>query len=249
MPIQPFFGSSSGYWRGPSGRQKTLVQGYEEVGSQSWRAPRGVSPHAAPGDPLARTEPLARLEAALFAALEPVPPRKLARAAGLGSVRQVEQWVRWLNALYDREGSALNVEQIAGGYQLCTRAEYAGWLKGLIAPEPLPLSGPALETLAIVAYRQPIMRADIEQIRGAQSGEILRQLLDLGLIRVLGRHASLGRPLLYGTTRKFLQLFRLRSLSELPEAARLRRPCYSSKSVMAGHSVDNLDDASPQGTP
>ena len=90
--------------------------------------------------------------------------------------------------------------------------------------DDLRLSAAARETLAIVAYRQPIMRAEVEAIRGVQCGEVLRQLMEKGLVRIAGRHDSLGRPVLYGTTKKFLLVFGLKSLKELPQAEQLRAP-------------------------
>src|SRR5262249_41114239 len=112
--------------------------------------------------------------------------------------------------------------ELAGGFQLLTRPEFHPWLVRLRrSGADLRLSGAARETLAIVAYRQPIMRADVEAIRGVQCSEVLRQLMERGLIRIAGRDASLGRPVLYGTTKKFLQVFGLKSLRDLPQADQL----------------------------
>lgn len=173
---------------------------------------------AAPGG-LVRDEPLALLEAALLAADEPLPPRRLAQAAGLKDAAEARRLVHKLQALYDQDGTAFQVEELAGGYQLLTRQEYHPWLVRLRRTgHDLRLSPAARETLAIIAYRQPIMRADIEAIRGVQCGEILRLLMEKGLIRIAGRHDSLGRPVLYGTAKKFLQVFGLKSLRELPQA-------------------------------
>jgi segregation and condensation protein B len=180
---------------------------------------------AGPPPPGARSERLARVEAALFAADEPLPPRKLAQVAGLRDTREARQLVRQLRQLYDEEGSAFQVEEIAGGFQLLTRPEYHPWLvRWQRTAQDLHLTPAARETLAIVAYRQPITRADIEVIRGVHCGETLRLLLEKGLIRILGRHDSLGRPVLYGTTRKFLQVFGLRSLKDLPAVEGLAPP-------------------------
>jgi segregation and condensation protein B len=116
------------------------------------------------------------------------------------------------------------VEQLAGGYQLRTRPKFAGWLRPLVpASEQIRLTPPALETLAVVAYRQPVLRADVEAIRGVACGEILRQLMDRDLLRIVGRSEELGRPLWYGTTKRFLEAFGLCSLDELPLSAQLRR--------------------------
>lgn len=159
---------------------------------------------------------MARLEAVLFLAREPLGSRKLAQLAGLADGTRARTLVRMLNRLYDAEGSAFRVEEVAGGLQLMTRPKFARWLRRLYPPGvEVRLSGPALETLAVVAYRQPVLRAEVEAIRGVQCGEVLRQLVEIDLIRVVGRSEELGRPLLYGTTKRFLQVFGLRSLEEL----------------------------------
>jgi segregation and condensation protein B len=174
---------------------------------------------------LARDSRLAAVEAALFAADEPLSVRRLAVAAGLADAGEARRLVRKLQSLYDQDGTAFQVEEIAGGFQLLSRPEYHSWLVRLHRTgDALHLSSAARETLAIVAYRQPIMRADVEAIRGVQCGEILRLLMEKGLVRIAGRHASLGRPVLYGTTKKFLQVFGLRSLHDLPQVQQLRPP-------------------------
>jgi segregation and condensation protein B len=160
---------------------------------------------------------LARLEAVLFAAEEPLAARRLAALAELADAAEARRLVERLRELLHAEGSAYRVEEIAGGYQLLTRPEFHPWLVRLrqTAGEP-KLSGALLETLAIVAYRQPIMRADLEAIRGVHCGDALRQLMERGLIRIAGRHDSLGRPVLYATTKRFLATFGLRDLRDLP---------------------------------
>ena len=177
---------------------------------------------------LARDPRLALVEAALFAADEPLPPRRLAVVAGLTDASEARRLVRKLQTLYDRDHTAFQVEELAGGFQLLTRAEFHAWLARLRhTGSDIRLSPAARETLAIVAYRQPIMRADVENIRGVHCGEVLRQLMEKGLVRIAGRHPSLGRPVLYGTTKKFLQVFGLRSLGDLPQAEQLRPPTES----------------------
>jgi segregation and condensation protein B len=174
---------------------------------------------------LARDPKLAAVEAALFTADEPLNPRRLAAAAGLADGSEARRLVERLQLLYESDGTAFQVEEIAGGFQLLTRPEYHRWLVRLHRTgHDLRLSAAARETLAIVAYRQPVMRAEVEGIRGVQCGEVLRQLMEKGLVRIAGRHESLGRPVLYGTTRKFLQIFGLKSLRELPLAEQLRAP-------------------------
>ena len=160
---------------------------------------------------------IARLEAVLFLSREPLGSRKLAQLAGLADGTKARTLVRALNRRYDGEGSAFRVEEVAGGFQLLTRPKFAPWLRRLHSTAlEVRLSAPALETLAVVAYRQPALRAEIEAIRGVQCGEVLRQLIERDLVRIVGRSEELGRPLLYGTTRQFLQVFGLRHLEDLP---------------------------------
>jgi segregation and condensation protein B len=167
--------------------------------------------------PLARDATLAFLEAALFLADEPLPPRKLAQLTHLKNTEEVRRQLKRLQAFYEQEGTAFEIREIAGGYQLLTRAEFHPWLLRLRPQDrENKLTQPALETLAIIAYKQPISRADIEAIRGVACGEILRQLLERDLIRIVGRDTSLGRPVLYGTTKAFLQFVGLNSLEDLP---------------------------------
>ena len=164
-----------------------------------------------------------RLEAILFLAKEPLTSRKLSQYASLADGTQARTLVRRLNEKYDAGGRAFRVEQVAGGYQLRTRRNLAPWLRRLAhVPTQTRLSPPALETLAVIAYRQPVARADIEAIRGVNCGEILRQLMDRDLVRIEGRSAELGRPFLYGTTKRFLELFGLNQTSDLPGAEALR---------------------------
>ncbi len=172
---------------------------------------------------LARDPELARVEAALFLADEPLPARKLATVAAVGDAATARRLVARLRELYDRSESAFQVEELAGGYQLLTRPQFHPWLALLRrhAPET-QLSPAARETLTIIAYRQPITRADIEAIRGVSSTELLKQLMEKGLVRLAGRDESLGRPALYETTKKFLQLFGLKSLKDLPPAEGLK---------------------------
>jgi segregation and condensation protein B len=123
-----------------------------------------------------------------------------------------------LRELYDADATAFQVEEIAGGFQLMTRPVYQPWLvRAQRTGHDLRLTPAALETLAVVAYRQPIMRADVEAVRGVGCGELLTHLMEKGMIKIVGRHESLGRPVLYGTTKKFLQVFGLGSLRDLPD--------------------------------
>jgi segregation and condensation protein B len=167
---------------------------------------------------LARDSQLAVVEAALLAADEPLNARRLALVAGLKDGTEARRLVRKLQSFYEQDGSAFQIEELAGGYQLLTRSEYHPWVVRLRrGGQELRLSTPARETLTVVAYRQPIMRADIEAVRGVQCADVLRLLMEKGLVRIVGRHDSLGRPVLYGTTKKFLQVFGLKSIKELPQ--------------------------------
>ena len=158
-----------------------------------------------------------RLEAVLFLAKSPLTTRKLAQLANLADGTEARTLVRSLNQVYDAAGRALRVEQVAGGYRLLTRPALAPWLARLShLPAAVQLSAPMMETLAVVAYRQPASRADVEAVRGVACGELLRQLMQRDLIRIAGRSEELGRPYLYGTTKRFLQLFGLASPDDLP---------------------------------
>lgn len=180
---------------------------------------------AACGSLVRRTPRLARLEAALFVSDRPLSARRLAQFAALVDAADVLRAIDELNAAYDADGTPFRIEAVATGYQLLTRPEFAPWLEKVHERRArLRLSSASLETLAIIAYRQPLTRADIEAVRGVQCGELLKQLMERGLVRIVGEHDSLGRPYLYGTTRQFLELFGLHSLAELPQAPGLPSP-------------------------
>jgi segregation and condensation protein B len=169
-----------------------------------------------------RTQKMARIEAALLVADAALSSRRLAQLATLATPAEARQLVDQLNRAFEHSGSAFRVERVATGYRLLTRPEFVLWLDRLHNRQTqLKLSTPALETLSIVAYRQPITRADVEAIRGVQSTDILKHLMDRGLVRIGGEEDSLGRPYLYETTRQFLELFGLRGLEFLPNADQL----------------------------
>lgn len=167
--------------------------------------------------------PLAKLlEAALFASNRPVPVDELAdldpeasRAAVVGALGEIRD-------AYNVNGHGVELVELGEGWQILTRPEYTDAIeRAQLAQRPHRLSGAALETLAIIAYRQPIGRAEIEDIRGVNCGAILKSLHERGLIDVVGRGEGMGRPLLYGTTPLFLEQFALRHLEELPRADEL----------------------------
>jgi segregation and condensation protein B len=178
-----------------------------------------------PTHPQARDRTLAQVEAALFAADEPLAPRKLATVCGLADAAEARRQVGRLRELYEREGSSFLVEEIAGGFQLLTRPEYFAWLARLRRhAAEMQLTAAARETLTVIAYRQPITRADVEAVRGVGCAEVLRLLMERGLVKLAGRDDTLGRPVLYETTKRFLQVFGLRSLKDLPAAEGLTPP-------------------------
>jgi segregation and condensation protein B len=156
-------------------------------------------------------------------AKEPISYRRLAAAAGLPDATAARSEVSAINQCLEAEGRALVIEEVANGVQMLTRKEFASWVRRRPeVPSEQLLSPAMLEALAIIAYRQPIVRAEIEAIRGVNCDEILRQLLQRDLIRIAGRNEELGRPYLYETTRTFLQLFGLSSLDNLPKLQKIR---------------------------
>ena len=165
--------------------------------------------------------PLARVEAVLFLAKESLSTRRIAQLANLEDATEARTLLTQLCRHYDQQERSFQVERVAEGYRLLTRPQFAPWISKLgtalgQSPTDLQLTPPALETLAVVAYRQPVMRAEVEAIRGVGCGELLRQLIDRDLLRIFGRSEELGRPLLYGTTKQFLQTFGLKNLTDLP---------------------------------
>ena len=167
--------------------------------------------------------PLAKLlEAALFASARPIPFDELAALDPESSPAALRAALDEVREHYDQEGHGVELVEIGEGWQILTRAEYTEAIeRAQLAARPQRLSAAALESLAIIAYRQPIGRAEIEEIRGVAVGGVLKSLHERGLIDVVGRGEGLGRPLLYGTTPAFLEQFALRHLDELPRADEL----------------------------
>lgn len=157
------------------------------------------------------------VEAVLFASDAPLRPDEIARADESLDEDAVEGALARLKTFYLESERAFQLVEVAEGYQLLTEPRFAAYLDRLeTVPRPSRLSGPALEALAIIAYRQPIGRVEVEYVRGVGSSGVIRTLQDRGLIDVVGRGEGLGRPLLYGTTNYFLQHFGFRSLDDLP---------------------------------
>jgi segregation and condensation protein B len=181
------------------------------------------------------------LEAILFSAQKPLSPKELREvfagaveqdednetARGLKKVKedQLQAALEELAREHEAAGRSYRLVCVAGSWQFVTQPEYAPWVKALVGHKARPprLSQPALETLAIIAYRQPLTRAEIEQVRGVAVDGVMQTLLERGLVAQIGRAEVLGRPMTYGTTGLFLEYFGLRSLDELPAADELRR--------------------------
>jgi len=212
------------------------------------------------------------VESLLFATDRPLTPKAIAHALHHAvkfspspetsayektTIPEVEAAIEQLNAQLTTEGSSLMVQGIAGGYVLKTRPEFAAWTNKLFEQPKAPrLSQPALETLAVIAYRQPIGRAEIESVRGVAVDGVVATLLERKVIRVAGRSEQPGRPLLYETTPLFLELFGLKSLDELPNADELRRlqpppePSHAPEQQQLGVGLVPADTApAPEGGP
>lgn len=162
------------------------------------------------------------VEAVLFSSDAPLEAEEIARADESLDEDLVEEAIRELNATYSESERAFEIRELGGGYQLLTRSDFAPYLERFdTVPKPSRLSGPALETLAIIAYRQPIGRIEMEYIRGVSSAGVIRTLQDRALVEVIARGEGIGRPLLYGTTHRFLEHFGFRSLDDLPRPEKL----------------------------
>ena len=187
---------------------------------------RASCPRFEGGTPSTHTIPTVEsvVEAVLFASDESLTDARLASIIET-SAKQIRKHIKNLNNKYQANNNAFRIEQIAGGYQMLTLSPYNHWLKKLLrVRSDNKMSPAALETLAIIACKQPVMRADIEAIRGVAVGEVIRALSYKGLVKIVGRAEVLGRPMLYGTTKKFLEVFGLNTLKDLPKAQELKEP-------------------------
>lgn len=157
------------------------------------------------------------LEAVLFVSPEPVPVARLMSILGTVSKAEVVQALGILTHDLDQDGRGIQLVQVAGGYRLVTKQEYGPWLKRMDKTKAVQkLSRSALESLAIIAYKQPLVRSEIEEIRGVETSGVLRTLCERKLVRIVGRKDVPGRPIMYGTTKFFLEHFGLQDLSQLP---------------------------------
>lgn len=169
------------------------------------------------------------IEALLFTSPEPLKFEDFKEVLDLHG-KTIKSHIKTLNKQYRDQGRAFEISRISGGYQMMTRGKFQEVLETFYErEEEFELSPAAMETLSIVAYEQPITRAEVENIRGVQSGQLLRSLLDEGFLRIRGREDSPGQPILYGTSPQFLELFGLEDLEDLPEPEDLADPGQENK--------------------
>ena len=168
-----------------------------------------------------RPEKLRIIEALVLAAPEPISSARLAAIVPECTAADAKDLVNELNTEYQEQDRAFEIWEVAGGYQIRTRAEFSGYLQQLHKQRALRLSRAALDTLSIISYKQPVTRAEIEAIRGVDTGAVLKGLLERHLVRVAGQREVPGRPMLYATTRRFLEVFGLESLKHLPSLREL----------------------------
>lgn len=210
---------------------------------------------AAAGPPV-EIRPERVIEAILFSADSPLPAAKLASIIGVGDSKDVRKHIAGLNEQYASLSLSFRIEEIAGGYQMLTLPAYNHWLAKLLrSRQESKLSSAALETLAIVAYKQPCTRADVEAVRGVAVGDLLNRLREINLVKIVGRAEDLGRPLLYGTTKRFLEVFGLPSLEDLPQVEALgigqksaaRAPTGQAETAAAVQAEEAVDESHDEG--
>ncbi len=179
------------------------------------------------------------IEALLFAADKPLNAREINGWLSEEPVANIRQALQELQTEYDQLERSFSLKEVAEGYQFRTRSGYSPYVLRMLKASPTRLSRPALETLAIVAYKQPILRQEIERLRGVDVGGILKTLLEKGLIRVMGRKNLPGRPLIYGTAKRFLEVFDLKDLESLPKLKEIKDFGFD------GNTTDETPPASP----
>ena len=183
------------------------------------------------------------VESLLFVAEAPLSIERLKQVAA-AETKEIRQVLNVLSDEYDARKGGFSLCEVAGGFQIRTRPEYMDWIKRLLQPNPQRFSKAAMETLAIIAYKQPVIRNEIEHIRGVDCGGILRLLLERKLVRILGRKEIPGRPLVYATTKQFLEMFDLKDLKDLPTPKEIEEFGQSSNEI-ALTSTDSEDSEAP----
>lgn len=164
------------------------------------------------------------LENLFFVSDSPIRLETLIEILPESNKEAILEGIHQIQAEYENPSKGIELTEIAGGYQFRTKPRWAGWVSRLKKTKAIKLSQAALETLAIIAYRQPIIRPAIEEVRGVDSGSVLHTLLEKGLIKIMGRKDLPGRPIVYGTTKTFLELFSLNTLSDLPTLKEIQPP-------------------------
>ena len=178
------------------------------------------------------------IDSLLFVAEETLSLERLKKILPQAEAEAIREAVAALQAEYDARPGGFYLAEVAGGYQFRSRPEYTPWIRRMVEPKPLRLSKAAMETLAVIAYKQPIIRADIEHIRGVDCGGVLRVLLERKLVRVLGRKEIAGRPLIYATTKTFLETFDLKDLQDLPSPKEIEEFGKPPLEMRAGVTID-----------
>ena len=192
-------------------------------------------------------EAVAILEALLFVTDEPLSADQIAGVLGDRPADEVPALMDALRGRYAGEGFGLEVQEVAGGFRLTTRPDLAAWVQRLNRVRPARLSRAALETLAVIAYRQPLTKAEVEGVRGVSADGVLRTLLERDLIRVVGRKPDVGRPILYGTTRTFLEHFGFKDLTDLPTLREIEEILAENEARRAAASPESLSPVGGEG--
>lgn len=187
------------------------------------------------------------IESLIFVSKEPLSLPEIKKILPEADTGEIRSALEALWQEYEENKRGFYLREVAGGYQFRSRPEYRQWITELIKPNPVRLSKASLETLAIIAYRQPIIRSDIEHIRGVDSGGILRMLMEKKLIRALGRKDIPGRPLIYATTKQFLALFDLKDLKDLPSLKEIE--AFGKQSQALLDEEEYADESSPATEP
>ena len=187
------------------------------------------------------------IEAILLASAEPVSPGKLLGALKGLNGRDIREAIDGLNERYEEGGHAIRVVEAAGGYQLNTVAEFAPWVRRFQDRGQVRLTQAGLETLAIVAFKQPVTRVEVDSIRGVDSAGVLRRLLEINMVRIVGRSEGLGRPMLFGTTKEFMVHFGLKGLADLPKPKELEELLAEGESRYGGGESGTAAEAAEAG--
>ena len=182
------------------------------------------------------------IESMLFVSEDPLTIDRIKNVLTFADTKEIRNALKVLLDEYESRKGGFFLHEVAGGYQIRTRPEYTEWIKRLVKPNPRRISKAALETLAIIAYKQPVIRSDIEHIRGVDCGGVIRMLLERKLVRVLGRKKIPGRPLIYATTKQFLETFDLKDLKDLPTPKEIEELTNSLSEKKEETSLNSLEN-------